>query len=326
MAVMTQTVFILGAGFNREAPEEAGVLSHNYPLVSDLTSHCFGLQRVPPGQSIEDLFANAIREKRREPIKRLCDLLMEADYYVTPRLRPDMGGGDNSYVSFFQHFAPDVLITFNYDSLAELILFGMHRWRPEDGYGVPVEAELNRHLIAPPKLPDRSATIVLHQHGALCLYPSEFRIRPDHDDGMNWIELKAQADFVFDPDSITRCFSPFERVLPTTGYDPIDGRVIAPVPNKAAGLKGVFAAAMAKKASEALRDATQIIAIGYRFNPLDKTSYDPLFRGATGATVTLVQPDATPLRNRLELEYPSLSWRALPIGFGRWASSGFSLG
>jgi len=318
-------VVIIGAGFNVDAAEEARVSDRRYPLVADLASRCFNLSTLLPGQSIEDLFADAIREKRREPIKLLCDLLMEADYYITPKLRPDMGSVENSYIAFFRHFAPSILITFNYDSLAELMLFGMQRWRPEDGYGVPVEAELNRHLMTPPTLPDRSATIVLHQHGSLCLYPSEYRIRPDPNARTSWVELKAEADFIFDPDSITRCFWPFERTLPTTGYDRIEGRIIAPVPDKSEGRKGAFAAAMAKKAREAVRSAHELIVIGYRFNPLDKQSYDPLFRAAKGSPVTLVQPDATVLQERLQAEYSSLEWRALPLSFQTWAGSGFPL-
>jgi len=186
-----------------------------------------------------------------------------------------------------------------------------------------VEAELNKHVKTPLNLPDKSATIVLHQHGSLCLYPSEYRIRPDPDARMNWIELKAEADFIFDPDSITRCFWPFERTLPRTGYDRIEHRIIAPVPNKAEGRKGVFAAAMARKASEAIRAAEQIIAIGYRFNLLDEASYRPLVLAADGSSVILVQPDAVPLRERLEKEYPSLDWSAVPLTFGEWARRGF---
>jgi hypothetical protein len=318
-------VFIIGAGFNVDAAEEAGVSDYRYPLVSDLVYDCFGLTSLPTGESIEDLFATAIREKRHEPLQRLCDRLMQADHYITPGLRPDRGATENSYSAFVKHFAPETVITFNYDSLLDLVLFGMQRWRPEDGYGVPVQAELHRYLVAPPNLPSKSLTIVLHQHGSLCLYPSEYRIRPDPNGRMNWIEFKDEADFIFDPDSITHSFWPFGRTLPTTGYDPVEGRIIAPVPDKAEGRKGVFAMAMARKAVETIRAAEQIVVIGYRFNPLDDVSYRPLLGAAKGRRVVLVQPDAAPLRARLEKEYASVDWRDVPLTFGEWGRRGFPL-
>jgi len=138
---MTSQVFLVGAGFKVDAASQAGVSDHRYPLVSDLASHCFGMRSLPTGRSIEDAFADALSRKDDKPLRVLSDLLMEADYYITPGLRPDRGAIENSYTAFVRRFEQETVITFNYDSLLELVLFGMQRWRPEDGYGVPVRAE-----------------------------------------------------------------------------------------------------------------------------------------------------------------------------------------
>jgi len=75
----------------------------------------------------------------------------------------------------------------------------------------------------------------------------------------------------------------------------------------------------------AVRAASDIVAIGYAFNPFDRQWYLPLLRVAKRSTWTLIQPDAAALQTRLNTEYPALTWRALPVTFAEWAGSGFHL-
>src|SRR2546425_12711265 len=82
-------VFLLGAGFNIDTGTEVGSLdARRYPLISDLTKTCFGLSTLPAGKSIEELFQEAIDSRNNEPLRKLSDILMEADFYLTQHLQP----------------------------------------------------------------------------------------------------------------------------------------------------------------------------------------------------------------------------------------------
>ena len=86
--------FILGAGFNVDATAEARRLCDgqryqidcSYPLVGDTLRLCFGLDRIPDGKSIEDLFADALELKDYNPLRKLAYHLRKADYYIASRI------------------------------------------------------------------------------------------------------------------------------------------------------------------------------------------------------------------------------------------------
>ncbi len=94
-----------------------------------------------------------------------------------------------------------------------------------------------------------------------------------------------EANFLFDPDKLELRFSPFERILPGVTYTVPPKRVIAPIPNKADELKGEFIRAVYGKAVEFLTKASQIIVIGYSFNPNDDLSYGQLLDGISNKPV-----------------------------------------
>jgi hypothetical protein len=50
---------------------------------------CFGLEQVPAGKSIEDLFADAPQRGDYGPTEKLPDRLSEADYRIAHRLALD---------------------------------------------------------------------------------------------------------------------------------------------------------------------------------------------------------------------------------------------
>jgi hypothetical protein len=91
---MANTLFLLGAGFNKDAKNEAGkIIGHSiykgdyeiecgYPLIDELYRICFHDTKRNPTISIEDLFADAIKKREFKPLQRLYNTIMEADYYI----------------------------------------------------------------------------------------------------------------------------------------------------------------------------------------------------------------------------------------------------
>src|SRR5262249_19231744 len=152
---------------------------------ADVAQLCFGLEptNIPAGKSIEDLFLEAQERHDSVPMKKLTDKLMEADYYLASRLASS--GETNSYSAFFERFPTATFLTFNYDSLSEIFLFRSGQWYPEDGYGIPVEAELSPGATLPSNR--KSASVVLHLHGSFCLRTSEFQFLQKAGEKIAWL-------------------------------------------------------------------------------------------------------------------------------------------
>jgi hypothetical protein len=238
---MVNVVFLLGAGFSADAASEVGNpcrgdLRVKYPLVSDLIKPCFGLNAIPPGQAIEQMFQSSIDSGDHQPMERLHGLVMEADYYIAQLLRPDGSHPDNVYLRFLTEFPTAPLLTFNYDSLPEIILLGLRQWRPENGYGVPVLTGL--HDVDPSIIAEYSRRCVLHLHGSLCVYPETSFIKERPGRTFDTLQPRAHPVFLFDPDTLGHCFFPFERIRPRHSYRHVAERAIAPVPDKSRGLTG----------------------------------------------------------------------------------------
>ena len=315
-------VFLLGAGFSVDAASEADnpmAPGHaaRYPLVSELRDVCFGLDTLLPDKSIEDLFQESIDRGEHRPLDILYDILMEADYYITPRLRRDGTNADNAYLHFLRDFPKTALITFNYDSLPEILLLSERSWRPEDGYGVPVQAEL-RPVRDESLVVERSLRPVLHLHGSLCIYTATFLIDSLPSSKLDMLRLKDVPDFLFDPDTLRHWFHPFERVAPGVTYTHVGDRVIAPVPDKAQGLKGAFIGSVCRRAVNLVRGASQIVAIGYSFNPNDRASYTRLLAPAAARRILVVAPDASSLVKRLRRDHPDIQWEGESLSFAEW--------
>jgi len=330
-------VFLLGAGFNYDAKQAAGkIIGHSaygayemkcrYPLVTDLLGPCFGKDNLREGETIEELFAAAIQERNYKPLEALSDALMHADSYIARQLSSADANPDNCYARFFERIRGCHFLTFNYDSLPEILLFQRGDWYPHDGYGVAVEVKISSR-ISNEYRSKKSKSLVLHLHGSFCIYPNSFDLVTRPGDITQWIVEKSEPSYIFDPHSITHRFSPYERMPPEpTGYEYVAHRVIAPVPDKAEGLQKVFIQAMHTRAREILRSTNEIIAIGYRFNPLDHVSYEPLLSGLSHskrARVVLVCPDAELVRDQLSVTYSHIEWIAVPTTFKRWVDAGF---
>lgn len=323
---MVNIVFLLGAGFSADAASAAGnpcVRDHRvmYPLVSDLIKPCFGLDSIPPGQAIEQLFQESIDNGNPQPVEQLYELITEADYYIARRLRPDGSHPDNAYAQFLKDFPTAPLLTFNYDSLPEIVLLGMRQWRPEDGYGVLVQTNLSH--ADPSSIAERSQRCVLHLHGSLCVYPETSSIEERPGRVLEMLQLRNQPVFLFDPDSLESCFSPFKHIPPRHSYRPVAERAIAPVPDKAKDLTGEFIGAAYNRAQVLLRRADRLVVIGYSFNPHDLGSYKPLLAERAGLNVVLVGPDAEHLTPRMRDAYPRVRWSYVSCPFRDWVRQGY---
>ena len=300
-----------------------------YPLATDLTNLCFGKELLREDETIEDLFADAILKRNLKPLQIFYDELMKADYYLPQELLPSGSRPGNCYARFFERFSGCQFLTFNYDSLPEIFLLRRGDWYPHDGYGVPVQVELGIGA-DPAILSKQTSRFVLHLHGSLCVYAREWELNVRPGSPTQWLEKRQEPVYVFDPDSIGKLFPPYERVQPTPGgYARVEERVIAPVLDKTENLKEVFVRAVQARAAEILRMSGQVVAIGYRFNPLDRVSYKALLYALSEAErphITLVSPHARESLDRLSSLHSTITWGAFGGGFKDWAKAGFPFG
>ncbi len=334
---MSSPLFLIGAGFNRDAKSEVGPIfgtsyyigeyeiDVDYPLVTDLKKKCFRNVVTSADISVEELFLRAISERNFEPIKTLYDEIMKADYYIVPRLLPSADKADNIYSHFFMTFNKASFLTFNYDSLVNVFLLKLGRWYPIDGYGVAVDAYSHNYEKADSEK-QPSTCFVLHLHGSLCLYSKDFDVTTHSESEINWLEYKEHPDIIFDPDSITSLYPPFTRTPAGLGYIRVEERVIAPVPDKSEGLDAYFIKQVYTRALSLLDQTDTLISIGYSFNPLDKDSYEHLikhFGAREGRKVLLVGPDTIQLSRRLKKTYSFLDWMPINQTFKEWVQNGY---
>ncbi len=316
-------VFILGPGFNVDAAAEASQTSGaGYPMTGNLVKACFGLDRLPAGSSIEDLFSDAIDKGESKPLQILAELLFESDYQMGLPLSAGNSNEVNAYLSFLRRFPSADFLTFNYDSLLEILLFSLNRWRPDDGYGVPVKVTL---LSDSPSLSALSKNLVLHLHGSLSVYTETLQFAQEPRQPIRMLRRRREPYFAFDPDAITLAFSPFDRVLPDIGYVYPDQRIIAPILNKAKELNLAFVDKVYARAGAIVREATQIVAIGYRFGIYDRPSYEPIIRAATVQQISVISPESGDICSRLRSEYPKIAWVPVSSTFADWVRAGYPI-
>jgi hypothetical protein len=313
--------FVLGAGFNADAAAEVGrqQSEYGYPLVGDTLRLCFDLPEVPAEKSIEDLFSEALERHDYAPIRILADRLRYADYHVAHALA--LAQAVNCYQQFFRTFPNSRFLTFNYDSLPETFLFRLGRWYPRDGYGVPVTTHLppgSEHLAN-----RTSDALVLHLHGSLCIRTSEYEARRKPGGTMAWLTEREPPLYAFDPSSISGNFAPFHRDV---GFDDVEERIIAPVPDKSQGLTEAFIRATYTKAEEVVRNSDTVVTIGYSFNPHDRVSYQPLLRAfgqSPGRRLLVVSPDAAKTADKIRAGFPGLSIEPAEATLRQWVAASF---
>jgi hypothetical protein len=318
-------LFLIGAGFNIDAGSYRTLYGRDfkYPLMGDVARVCFDIEpsMIPHGKSIEDLFADAENRGDNLPMKCLSDVLMDADHYLAGGLAG--ASTPNCYSDFLSRFAGSNFLTFNYDSLLEILLFQRKEWFPDDGYGVNVQTEVTFGNSL--SVDRRSASKVFHLHGSLLLNFTEFDLEDDPSDGMALLNVSAPTRFMFDPDCLTNDFSPYARFHPGLYYMKTHRRVIAPVPNKGSLLVQKFSQAIYEKACSLIGDSDKLVSIGYSFNDHDRASFDPLLHVLSetlNRRLIIISPDACESAKRITKLHPHLEVRAINKTFKEWLSAG----
>lgn len=333
---MSNPLFLLGAGFNRDAAAEVGpiechsinigkyTISPNYPLLADMWKICFPGQSPDPSIGIEEKIQESISQGDLEPVKKLCTEIAKCDYYLIPSLIEN----DSCYKRFFKRFLNSHFLTFNYDSLVEIFFLGMGGWNPSDGYGIPVD--LNPILTNGSKFGgNKSRNLAIHLHGSMCIYESG--IEWDHTKEISFLKLKDKPIFKFDPSTVGKLFYPFQRASMTIGEDrEIEKRIIAPVPDKSTGLKGEFVKEMYNKAQELLKNTDLLICIGYDFNEADESSYAPILNELSEQKkikMVIISPNSLEIYERVIQKRSNLKNRIFyqEIKFKEWVLSGFQI-
>jgi len=111
-----------------------------------------------------------------------------------------------------------------------------------------------------------------------------------------------------------------------TGFVRIDERVIAPVPDKAEGLKEPFIRDTCREACSRVRASGSLVAIGYSFNRHDAQSYRPILQSLAESgerKLIVVCPEASVLAARIRYEYPHLRVTPIEKTLKCWASDSF---
>lgn len=266
-----------------------------YPLVRDLAPVCFGISEVPRGTSIEQLFQRAIDAGDTTPVEKLIDELMKADYYLTQTT-------DHLISEFVDAFPSSSFASFNYDGLLEITLLKKGRWRPDDGFGLPVSASLRSTY---PPAPTRSTQFVYHLHGSLYLYSKDFETTAPDSSGTRWIRPRPQPQFVFDPDSLAHRFLPFGPAPQDLQYTYPRGRIIAPVPAKAREYDSAFVKSAFVATNAAIATSDLVVVIGFSFNPIDEAIFSTLLQNIyrNNKKLLLIDPNAGEIAHRLRHDY-----------------------
>lgn len=315
-------VFIIGAGFNVDA-RRSGIQSTvecRYPLMSDIAMECFGIEDA---ESVEQLFQDAINSKNQAPLECFFDdMIMKADYYLAGSMVDD---ARNIYNVFLDRYPQSDFITFNYDSLIEILLMRKRRWRPDNGYGVCVKVGFDGDA----QIRDydyNTSNLVLHLHGTLAVATQETFIDPGALNGVDELKLLDEPQFSFDPDSIGFLFPRIARTLSSPSHEYTWERCIAPVPEKASQFVRPFINRVREAARQAAKDSSCAVSIGYRFSESDSDSFNFLLQELhqQSRTLYVVDPSADEICTRLESIY-RIRCVPMSISFLDWAGTSWGL-
>jgi len=314
--------FVLGAGFNVSAASEAWASQNNsqpglaYPLVSDLWEICFPGKPRQLDRSIEEAFAEALRSANQQPVLDLCQHLFRCDYYIAGALRD----GQNCYRDFLQRFHGSDFLTYNYDSLVEILLVRLGAWSPVDGYGITVQVGRDPVAIPPPV--GRSLSKVFHLHGSLVLHTETATYTRSERGAIAWRNELTTPRVDFDPSSLGGLFWPYSATR-RTARERRPERVAPPVPDKSEFLTGAFAEMTLPVACDAVAGAKTLVAIGYSFSEHDQASYRPIlerFSRGGGRRLVIVSPDATQVAGCLQKTI-GINVEPIPLGLAAWVSA-----
>jgi hypothetical protein len=219
----------------------------------------------------------------------------------------------------------DVLVTFNYDSTMERVLYKQGKWFPSDGYGFKVVFQRSRHAEDRVEFPT-SAIRILHLHGAIGWYRKpaikDYSLLPEGGGAFPREALTPaplETEIGLDPMFLENLGVPaVDASLPVR---PGDERQIFIHPSflknyeYEGGRNRVFVQ-LWNRAAEDLRMASEVFIIGYSLPDADSAALTLLLTTCVGKNVRLVNNDPV-VNHRLNLLLGQSLWRR-PISFQQW--------
>lgn len=216
---------------------------------------------------------------------------------------------DGAILNFFKEQLSDgdVVLTFNYDAIAERCLYALGRWHPTDGYESPIQLTLNS-LPAEPAQSLSSTVKVLKLHGSV-----------------GW---KKDKNHIY----LDRTFLNYLRIY--HGEDPstFAARIMAEnamvLPSFIKPLSDPILIKIWAEAAVALKAASEIIIIGYSLPEADQAASMLLATTLYGrdCRVVLINPDkAHPLADSVYSRYEKTIGRQ-PIFFRKTFSEWMQMG
>ncbi len=227
----------------------------------------------------------------------------------------------------------DTVITFNYDSAVERVLWNLHKWSPADGYGQRIVFQQSRCDQTMVALPNSEVT-VLHLHGAVGWYRRR-KIRqnfqmtnggpiPPEARTPAPMETKISVDPI-----VLRDFGIYPAVDASMPDRPADEYQTLLRPSFLKDYTGeenystVFTDIW-RMAAEALRSANRIVIIGYSLPAADSAAWTLLTTNCDSARTTVVNPAPVVMsryRRLLTQRLPRMSQWTPPQTFAGWVAA-----
>lgn len=199
----------------------------------------------------------------------------------------------------------DVVITFNYDSTVERVLWYEKKWTPRDGYGFKLDFQKDHRDRTPVEFPE-SRVKVFHLHGSIGWHP-----KPPSDDGG---AVPAEIEMSLDPVFLKDLGIPaVDASMPDS---PPDDYPVLLHPSFLKNYAGGGIERLWKMAADALRAAEEVVVIGYSLPLADTAAWTLLLTSCdNGKSVQIVDPDFEVLaRYQRLLRLPPLQ----PQDFATW--------
>jgi hypothetical protein len=205
----------------------------------------------------------------------------------------------------------DVVITFNYDSTVERVLYALGKWSPSDGYGTDIAFQRNENDDTPITLPP-STVRVLHLHGAVGWYerPSTTVAPIGTEIALDPILLRGLGIHHVDASLVSRHQNERQIMLHPTFLKAYGGE----------GHSHRIFSRIWKDALHALQRADKVTIIGYSLPNADSAAWTLLHTGCERGKTDVVNPNGSVLANQYSalLRIPIM---AEPMTLGQWLDS-----
>lgn len=197
-------------------------------------------------------------ERPRDVELRHKKTLLEAIWYYFGKRHhydeesPALNATDSSYRRFFSDHvsAGDVVVTFNYDTVAERCLSRVYKWSPIDGYGFIAQVRRPGLLFGGP-CPARSPVKVLKLHGSYGWYGTRKGIA---------LERGFLSDLGIIEAHHAVC-------VPSYSWEKL-----VLLPSFAKSISSPTMAAVWAKAARAFKKADEVVIVGYSLPPADSAA------------------------------------------------------